>query len=127
MKSNKHIKSFNEHQENLEFFEKTLSRIKIKYKGDPKSLYLIIYTGYDDFLSHNIYYKVDTKKEGIKLYKKEEKKSAIVNGYNIYNYKEVFDMYKNIDNILKKFNNISEWVKRENNMLNKFGFEVEEI
>jgi len=122
----KHIKKFNETLENNSF-EKEYNRIGIKYNGDPKSLYLIIYTGYDDFLSHDIYHRVDTKKEGAKLYKKEEKKSSIINGGNVYNYKEVFDMYKWIDGVLNNNKNISEWIEKENKMLNKFGFEVYEI
>lgn len=63
----------------------------------------------------------------MKLYKKEEKKSSIINGGNIYNYKEVFDMYKWIDDVLNNNKNISEWIEEENKMLNKFGFEVYEI
>ena len=121
----KHIKKFNESINNQ--FEKPFNKIKISYTGDSKSLYLIIYTGYDDFLSHDIYYKVKNEKEGIALFRKEEKKSPITNGANIYSYKEVFNMYKDIDDSLKHISDLDEWIKKENIMLNKFDFKLEKI
>ena len=36
-------------------------------------------------------------------------------------------MYKWIDDVLNNNKNISEWIEKENKMLNKFGFEVYEI
>ena len=110
----------------LNDFETNFSKIKITYTGDSL-FYLIIYTGYDDFLSHDIYAKVQNKKDGLKIFNKETKKSSIINGCNIYNYKEIFKMYKWIDSILIDMKNISEWVEIENKMLNKFGFNIEEI
>jgi hypothetical protein len=121
------IKKFNESVNDFLEMEMKFNRIKISYTGDPESLYLIIYDGYDDFLSHDIYYKVKDKKEGRKLFKEEKEKSSIINGGNIYTYKEVFNMYKDIDKILKGQDTLDKWIIKENNMLNKFDFKVEEI
>lgn len=117
----KHIQLF-EDFDNKEILYNT---IKISYEGNPDSLFLIYYTGYDDFLSHDIIDIVESEKDGIKRFEEDAKTNSILNGGNIYNWKEILQMYKPYDKILTDKDNIEMWIKKENKMLNPFGFTVE--
>lgn len=101
--------------------------IKISYEGDPDSLFLIYYTGYDDFLSHDIVDIVESKEKGIEKFEEDAKLNSVLNGANVFKWDEVLKMYKPYDQILKKKDNIDKWLEKENKMLKPYGFKVEKV
>lgn len=101
--------------------------ISIEFYGqETKDFFVIVFTSYDEFLSHRIYDKAKTKKEGIKKAKSIFKEKPLANGANIYLFQEVFNMYKWFDNVLDGFteDGLQTWIEKENEMLNKFEFRV---
>lgn len=119
----KHLRLF----ENFNNKDVEYDTIKISYNGNVDNLFLVYYTGYDDFLSHDIVDIVKSEKEGARKFEEDAKTNSILNGANVYNYTDVLNMYKPYDKLLQGRENLDKWIKKENNMLNQFGFQVEKI
>jgi hypothetical protein len=107
--------------------EVVYDNIKISYEGDSDSLFLIYYTGYDDFLSHDIVAKVESIDDGVKKFEEDAKTNSILNGANVFKYDEVLRMYEPYDQILNNKDNLDKWIEKENKMLNPFGFNIEKV
>jgi len=117
----KHLQLF----ESFNNKEAIYDTIKISYEGDPASLFLIYYTGYDDFLSHDIVDTVESEEEGTRKFEEDAKTNTILNGGNVYKYKDVLKMYEPYDQLLQGRSNLDKWLEKENKMLNPFGFKIE--
>ena len=119
----KHLQLFESFHDN----EAEYSTIKISYNGDVDNLFLVYYTGYDNFLSHNIVGEVESLEEGTEKFEEEAKTNSILNGGNVYDYKEVLKMYEPYDKLLQDKEGLDKWIEKENEMLSPFGFKVGKV
>ena len=116
----KHLQLF----ESFNNREAVYDTIKISYEGNPDSLFLVYYTGYDDFISHDIVATVKSKEEGTEKFEEAVLSNSILNGANVFKYDEVLNMYEPYDKLLQGRGNLDKWLSKENKMLNPFGFKV---
>ena len=103
--------------------EVVYDNIKISYEGNPDNLFLIYYTGYDEFLSHEIISVVESNDDGVKKFEEDAKKNLILCGANVFNYDEVLKMYKPYDQILNHTDDLNTWIEKENKMFIKYSLE----